>query len=111
MRPRRGRKTNAQEIPPGPPKRKDKKDGEDETGDLARIGVESARDERCADQARAEVSRREGEPGYPARHGRRASLVGCARAHLSIRIIIVREGKKEKTDTHDRARWNRCVRT
>jgi hypothetical protein len=58
-----GRK-HAQEIPPSPPKRKDKKDGEDKTGDFARVGVEPARNERCADQARTEVSRRQGEPGY-----------------------------------------------
>lgn len=75
MRHARKKKISAQEIPPSPPKRKDEKDGEDETGDLARVGVESARDERCADQARAEVSRREGEPGYAARHARCATLV------------------------------------
>jgi hypothetical protein len=70
-------KTNAQEIPPGPPKSKDKKDGEDETGNFARIGVGPASDKRCTDQARTEVSRREGEPEYTACHACRASPVRC----------------------------------
>lgn len=88
-----GKKENAQQIPPSPPEREHEKDREDETGDLAGVGIEPARDERCADQARAEVSRREGEPGYAARHARRASLVRCARAYFSIRTIVATGGK------------------
>jgi hypothetical protein len=70
----------AQEVSPGPPERKDEEDGEDNAGDLARVGVEPARDERRADQARTEVARREREPGYAAGHDRRAALIRCSKA-------------------------------
>jgi hypothetical protein len=43
-----GKQKNAQEVPPSPPKHKDEKADEDEAGDFARVGVEPARNERCA---------------------------------------------------------------
>jgi len=71
------RGANAQEIPPRPPKRKQEKHSEDEARDLARVGVEPARDERGANQPRTEVPSREREPRDAAGHARRAALVRC----------------------------------
>jgi len=68
-------KDPCQEIPPRPPKRKHEKHSEDEACDLARVGVEPARDERGAYQPRTEVPSREREPRDAAGHARRAALV------------------------------------
>jgi len=95
-----------QEIPPGPPERKDKKDGKGETGDFARIGVEPASDKRCTDEARTEVSSREGEPGYTARHARRAALVRikldgvnvCAREDAYERVAHLMKPDREQLE-------------
>jgi hypothetical protein len=41
--------THSQQIPPRPPERKYEKRRQDQTGDLARIRIEPARDQRGAD--------------------------------------------------------------
>jgi hypothetical protein len=108
-RKKEGKHDYAQEVSPGPPERKDEEDGEDNAGDLARVGVEPARDERRADQARTEVARREREPGYAAGHDRRAALIRCSKPFVSVERGYGR-WKWEKKNTHDRARRSECVR-
>jgi hypothetical protein len=69
---------NIQPIFTRPPEREQEEHGEDERDHFARVGIEPTRDKNGADERRAQVPRRQRQPGDPSRHAGNPSLVGWA---------------------------------
>jgi hypothetical protein len=67
---------NGQPVPLPPPEDQQEANAEDDAGDLASIDVETAKDEKGADERGAQITCGQGDAALSAEHARLAALAG-----------------------------------
>lgn len=95
---------SSQYIPSSPPEREQEESGQHQGRNLARVGIETARDQASANEGRAKVASWKRDPTDATGHTGRTSLVRYKK--------LASASKTTKFDgvAYDRVRLNGCAR-